>query len=107
MQINADHSYELTVDEQIIVDYLVPDDKYQSILVEIQIDTHRQNETITIPDLRDRFIKTVLILHDFTPEESSVFIRRTSKRFNSLVSWIQSAGHLVPDDTKFPFTEDE
>lgn len=107
MQIYTDGSYKPDAMEQIILNYLIPEEKYQRIFVEIQIDTHRRNEMITIPDLRDRFIKTVQIVHQLSPEDDATFVRRTSKRFNSLTKWVVNGGHKVPENTEFPFTENE
>lgn len=107
MQTYSDGSYKPDAMEQIILNYLIPEEKYQKIFVEIQIDTHNRKEMITIPNLRDRFIRTVQIVHQLSPEDDTTFVRYTSKRFNSLTKWVVNGGHKVPENTKFPFTEDE
>ena len=94
-------------EDQTIIDYLIPDPKYHNIWIDIILDINARNEPTYIMVLAERFIKIVLITHQFTPEEEAIFTRRTLGRFKNLTNWILGKGHLVPEGTQFPFTEDE
>jgi len=98
---------EPNAEDQTIIDYLIPDPKYHNIWIDIILDINARNEPTYIMVLAERFIKIVLITHQFTPEEEAIFTRRTLGRFKNLTNWILGKGHLVPEGTQFPFTEDE
>lgn len=98
---------EPTPEEQVITDYLIPEKLYQKIWYDIVNDINHREERTLITVLRDRFLKVVPIVFSLSNEEYRILKRRTLGRFNSLVGWIQSGGHLVPGGTEFPFQEDE